>query len=976
MTLLNFLVVCAVFVYPVGATPCAVLRVSLPEGAYRGYDVDPWLCKCWFLNLTGASQTFLVRINNTSSSLRSYDTRLVVALNDVGYDKLVSLVVNGTSVRKSAFKWGTPKPYNKWTWPSGDVYPTWFNDTVINVGYIPKKGYKTLVVSVTFLDANGVRMHFDAYGKSTSGSVTSDGQIVHNPLSADSTVFLQPGPPPLQPPIAFFTFSPTYPEVGELVTFDASGSYDLDGYIVSYTWDFGDGNITTTSNPIITHEYTSYGDYSVKLTVADDDGLTDDETATIHVSQHPVAAFTFFPPDPLVHELVTFDASASTPDGGEIVAYTWDFGDGNITTTNNPIITHAYSTYGTFTVTLNVTDSEGKWDTASKQITVEKAPLADFWWTPYYPQRGETVTFDASASTPDGGEIVSYAWDFGDGTPIVEESDPVTTHVYAAAGDYIVTLNVTDSEGRWDTETKTVTVVLRRYYLTVKTDPEGITTIPGENWYNEGTEVTLTAPDTVPVLFGVRYKFSYWDVDGTPKTSNPITVVMDANHTATAHYTLQYHLTVTSPFGTVGGEGWYHSGATAYATLNTGLIDHGNGTRRMFTHWGGDASGTDYAQSNPIIMDAPKTAVANWKTQYAVTFTQIGSDVAPTVTYTADTDPTETVPFTVWVLAGSQITYAYQDVVSGTVPGVRYIPIGVNPPSPQIVNAPLTITGSYQVQYYLIVRTEPPGITTIPGEGWYNSMENVQLTAPTVSGYIFQYWDVNGASQGTGVNPITVVMDAAKTATAHYTAQVITYILKIEATAGGTTNPAPGTYTYAAGSQVQVTAFPSSGYVFDHWELNGTNVGTATTYTVTMNNNYVLKAFFKTAPAPPTVSISPMSTSILVGQQVTFTSTVSGGTPPYTYQWYVNNQPVSGATSSSFTFKPTTTGTYYITLKVTDAAGNPAQSDPARVTVSSIPVGGYSVTLTKNTPITPTIAYTMLMALFGSLLGLTKRKRK
>ncbi|MEM1588856.1 MAG: hypothetical protein QW175_00360, partial [Candidatus Bathyarchaeia archaeon] len=84
MFLLNFLMVCAVFVYPVGATPCAVLKVSLPEGVYRGYDVDPWLSECWFLNLTGAVQTFLVRINNTSGSLRCYDTRLVVALNEAG----------------------------------------------------------------------------------------------------------------------------------------------------------------------------------------------------------------------------------------------------------------------------------------------------------------------------------------------------------------------------------------------------------------------------------------------------------------------------------------------------------------------------------------------------------------------------------------------------------------------------------------------------------------------------------------------------------------------------------------------------------------------------------------------------------------------------------------------------------------------------------------------------------------------------
>jgi len=888
------LTACTIFIYPVYADPAAILKVSLPGGTYHGYDIDPWLCESWFLNLTGATQTFTVRINNTSSSLKSYDTRLVIALNDAAYNKLVSMYVNGTAVPKTAFKWGTPKPYNIWTWPSGDVYPTWFNDTVINVGLIPRKGYKDLVVSVTFSDPNGVRIHFDAYGKKTSDIPTSDGQITHNPLSQDSTVFLNPGAPPPQPPIASFTYNPTYPEANQIVTFNASASYDPDGSIVSYTWDFGDGTpLVTENDPITYHTYTSYGDYTVKLTVTDNDGLTGQTETTIHVSQHPVASFTFTPPDPLVHEIVTFNASASTPDGGTIVSYTWDFGDGNITTTSNPIITHAYETYGTFTVTLNVTDSEGKWNTASQQITVTKTPVADFWWTPYYPQRGETVTFNASASTPDGGTIISYAWNFGDGTPVIVETDPITTHVYASVGNYTVTLNVTDSEGRWDIETHTITVVPKRYYLKVKTDPEGVTTIPGENWYNEGTQVTLSAPDTVSVSTGVRYKFLYWDVDGTQVDGNPITVVLDANHTATAHYRLEYYLTVLSPFGTVGGEGWYPSGSTAYATLNTGMVDHGNGTRRVFTNWSGDALGDNYAQSNPITMNGPKTAVANWKTQY-----------------------------------------------------------------------------------YLTVRTDPPAITTIPGEGWYDQSQSVQLIAPTVSGYTFQYWDVDGISQGTGVTTITVAINVPHTATAHYTPQVTTYKLKIETTTGGTTDPAPGTYTYAAGAQVQATAIPSNGYIFDHWELNGTNVGTATTYTVTMNANYVLKAFFKAAPTPLTVSISPISAIILLGQQVTFTSTVTGGTPPYTYQWYLNNQPVLGANTATWTFKPTATGIYYVFLKVTDAAGNTAQSDPAKVTVSSVPVGGYSVSLAKDAAITPIIAYTILIASFGSLLSITKRRRK
>jgi len=884
-------------VVPVRCDPAAILKVSLPDGTYVGFNNDPWLSECWLLNVSGCSQTFSLMINNTSRAKRSYDTHLIIALNDAGYQNLESLIINGTEVPKSAFRFGRPKPYGIWDWPSGDVYPTWFNDTIINVGTVPRKGFVTLIVSVTFSDANGVRMHFDAYGsKVYPPPPTKSGDVTHNSLSQDSTVLFQPGPPPPQPPLASFTYIPTYPETYETVTFNATESYDPDGYIVQYTWDFGDGNVTSTSNPIITHVYEMYGEYDVTLTVMDNDGLTDQASTVLYVSQCPVASFTFSPSDPLAHEIVTFDASASTPDGGVLVSYEWDFGDGNITSTSDPTITHVYDTYGTYTVTLNVTDSEGKWDIASKIITVESVPIADFFWTPYYPQRYENVTFDASISTPDGGTIIKYAWDFGDGTPIVEETDPITFHIYSEIGNYTVTLNITDSEGRWDTISKTVTVVPRRFYLEVATDPEGITTIPGEGWYNEGTSVNLTAPDIIMASDVMRYKFAYWNVSGEIKTERSIIVIMDANHTATAYYVTQYYLTVTSPFGTPSGEGWYNAGTTAYAGLDTGLIDYENGTRKIFVSWSGDASGTNYAQSDPIIMDAPKEAVANWQTQH-----------------------------------------------------------------------------------YLTVRVDPPGITTIPGEGWYNESDTVTLTAPDVAGYQFSYWDVDGNSQGAGVNPIMVTMDAPHVATAHYTAITPQYTLTIVTTTGGTTDPPPGSYTYDEGTIVSVTAIPEENYKFDHWELNGTFYSDQLTVEVTMDDNYELKAFFEYLP-PLSVSVSPPSATIYLGESVTFTASPSGGVAPYSYQWYVNNDPVPGATSETWTFTPSAAGTYYVHVVVTDSENQTAQSSASRVVVQEkVPtVGGaiYPVTFTPEPENSPRFPVTFTLILVGIVLSVFAGARK
>ena len=86
-----------------------------------------------------------------------------------------------------------------------------------------------------------------------------------------------------QPPVAVFTYSPPHPEVGEIVTFNASTSYDPDGDIESYEWNLGDG--TNASGMIVNHSYSSAGNYTVTLTVTDDDGLRASTSKQISVSE-------------------------------------------------------------------------------------------------------------------------------------------------------------------------------------------------------------------------------------------------------------------------------------------------------------------------------------------------------------------------------------------------------------------------------------------------------------------------------------------------------------------------------------------------------------------------------------------------------------------------------------------------------------------------------------------------------------------
>jgi len=92
----------------------------------------------------------------------------------------------------------------------------------------------------------------------------------------------------------------------------------------------------------------------------------------------PATIFTWVPSTPKVGELVTFDASSSTPNGGTITKYEWNFGDGEYAT--GQIVTHAYSSPDTYIVALNVTDSEGLWDIEQKQIqvTVISVPVGGY----------------------------------------------------------------------------------------------------------------------------------------------------------------------------------------------------------------------------------------------------------------------------------------------------------------------------------------------------------------------------------------------------------------------------------------------------------------------------------------------------------------------------------------------------------------------------------------------------------------------
>jgi PKD repeat protein len=162
---------------------------------------------------------------------------------------------------------------------------------------------------------------------------------------------------------------------------------------------------------------------------------------------------------------VNFSAILSSDSDGIIKTYEWDFGDGSNGTGESA--SHTYTTAGTLTVVLRVTDDDGAQDTAQKMVTVlpgeepgggsATGPTATFTATPLVGAAPLTVTFNASASSYEGHAITYYSWNFGDG---VTGTGMTTSHTYSPATTttYHVVLRIIASDNTEGTATKDITV--------------------------------------------------------------------------------------------------------------------------------------------------------------------------------------------------------------------------------------------------------------------------------------------------------------------------------------------------------------------------------------------------------------------------------------------------------------------------------------------------------------------------------------
>ena len=177
------------------------------------------------------------------------------------------------------------------------------------------------------------------------------------------------------PPSAVIESSQAVGEAPLTVTFDGAKSQDTDGSIISYLWHFGDGSQAATGEST-TYRYTVAGTYNASLTVTDNQGATDTTTTPVLIQQStslnqaPTARLITSSTEGAAPLTVTFDGSSSSAPEGSALSYIWNFGDGS--SAQGATTSHIYTTPGTFTATLTVTDDLGLTSAITAQISVDK----------------------------------------------------------------------------------------------------------------------------------------------------------------------------------------------------------------------------------------------------------------------------------------------------------------------------------------------------------------------------------------------------------------------------------------------------------------------------------------------------------------------------------------------------------------------------------------------------------------------------
>ncbi|MFA5772658.1 MAG: PKD domain-containing protein [Thermoplasmata archaeon] len=279
----------------------------------------------------------VVKLTDNVSAVRTFSFKAEVSNAPPVITQTDPIVNVTTATKKTAFQFNAPPSSD----PNGNVVGvTWdFGDGTTSSEQNPTHKYErsgTYTVTYTVTDDAGA-----------TANVSTNVTITKSPPVANAGGNVKAN-------------------IRDSITFDASRSYSPDGEIVGYLWRIGDNDYTESTIP---YRFSERGDYTVTLTVTDDEGLTNATTISVNVANMPPAAVMSKIPETVnTGDAVEFKATSSFDFDGEIDRYAWNFGDGK--TGTGKTTSHVYEKPGTYKAALTVYDNDGETNTTSFSVSV------------------------------------------------------------------------------------------------------------------------------------------------------------------------------------------------------------------------------------------------------------------------------------------------------------------------------------------------------------------------------------------------------------------------------------------------------------------------------------------------------------------------------------------------------------------------------------------------------------------------------
>jgi hypothetical protein len=800
------------------------------------------------------------------------------------------------------------------------------------------------------------------------------------------------------------TVSPTNAtlDVGQSQTFTSSVSPGTPPY--SYQWYLN--GVANGTGSTWTFTPSSSGSYSVYVNVTDSAGVrAKSNVATITVNA--ALSVTVSPASVKmdVGQSQTFNSTVSP--GTSPFSYQWYLDCVKVSGATGASWTYTPSSLsvGSNTVYVNVTDSVGFVALSSSvQVMVDAAPVVTVVPTNATLDVGQSQTFNSSVSG--GTSPFSYQWYLNG---VANGTGSTWTFTAGSPGSCSVYVNVTDSVGvRVKSNVVSITV---NKAPTVSILPASATLDVGQSqvftssasggtgslkyqWYLGGSAVSgatnASWTFTPPLTGSYTVYVEVADAVNAVATSNRAAVnVNGALHVTVSPTPVIMDVGMSQVFtSTVSGGTssysyqWYRNG-----TLVLAITSSSTSTAWAFTP---STSGL-YNVSVVVTDNASVPVVAQSNPAYVMVYPQLVVSVGPgSPTIYLSQNQTFTS-----LVSGGAVPYKYQWYENDTlVSGATLWNWTFTPPSTGVYLIYVNVTDdvgkvALSPNAQLTVKPKPSMLVTIsPSAAKIDSGQSVSFTSSITGGLSpFTYqWYVNGsavpgASSTTFTPASTGSYQVWLNVTDSLSTQAESNVAFVTVSSRPSVSISPLSVVMDAGRPQVFTSNVMNGtspYSYQ-WYLDGSPVLGANksswTYTPPSAGNHTVYLTIRDAAsiiatsntvsvrvnAAPFVIIVPTSITMDVGQSQPFSSTVSGGTSPYSYQWYLDGSPVSGANSSSLTYTPSSAGNYTLQLEVTDAVNVTTTSNPVLVTVNgrlSVTILPVSVTLDvgQSKLFTPTVS--------------------